>query len=171
MMGLSFRIAMAAVMAAFATSALAQTAETTLPAGVEWAVSPAALLEKTPWGRGGAQAQATQGAALVKCAYNATGALSQCESIDERPAGYSFGKSAVALAKRARLKSTLGDGYGLTPGNITFIVIFREEDRSKIAKRTSGSAQQQTDAYSAVRERAQEAARNDRATRDLNRNP
>jgi hypothetical protein len=171
MMGLSSRVAMAAIAAALATTALAQTADTTLPQGVEWAVSPATLLEKTPWGRGGAQGQATQGAALVKCAYDARGALSQCEAIDERPAGYSFGKSAVALAKRARLKSALDDGSALTPGSITFVVMFREEDRSRNAPRTSGSAQRQTDTNSPARERAQEAARNDRATRELNRNP
>jgi hypothetical protein len=170
MMRLSFGIAMAAVTAAFATTALAQTADTTLPPGVEWAVSPAVLLENTPWGRGGAQREATQGAALVKCAYDARGALRQCEAIDERPAGYSFGKSAVALAKRAKLKSTLGDGSALTPGSITFVVMFREEDRSRTAQRTSRSAQRQTDINRAAIERAQETARNDRAIRAQNRN-
>jgi hypothetical protein len=169
MMALSSRIAMAAVAAAFATTAWAQTADMPLPPGVEWAVSPATLLEKTPWGRGGKQGLADRGAALVKCAYDARGTLSQCEALDERPEGYAFGASAVALAKRARLKSALNDGSGLAPGSITFIVMFRDEDRSKSARRASTPAAQQADRNQAARDRAIEEARNNRAVRELNR--
>ena len=172
-MGLSFRIAMAGVAAAFATTALAQTAETALPPGMEWAVSPASILVKTGWGRSATQAKAERGAVLVKCAYNARGAISQCQAVDERPAGFALGASAVAVARRARLKPTLSDGSALTPGSITFVVIFRDADRlggsgagsAQIAGLPAQTSDRGRNSLQATRDRAQAAIdRDPRAT-------
>jgi hypothetical protein len=148
-------------MVACATTALAQVAEPGLPPGVEWAVSPASILAKTGWGRSGTQAEAGKGVAVVKCGYDARGLIGKCQALNERPTGFALGAAAVSVAQRAKLKATLSDGSPLTAGTITVEVVFRDEDRSRLGG--SSFSQQAGSA------RAQEAARNDRATRDQNR--
>jgi hypothetical protein len=137
-MGLFSRITMvAAVAGALVTGAVAQTADSALPQGVEWAVSPAAVLKKLGWGHVGTQGDVGKGSATLTCNYDARGVLEKCHAINEFPVGFAFGNSAVGLSKRMKLKPTLSDGSSLTPGTITFEVAFRDEDR--VRNRVGGS--------------------------------
>jgi hypothetical protein len=136
---------MAAAMAAFATTALAQTADTALPDGLQWTMSPASVLARWGWGGAGTQGDVGKGVAVVTCAYNARGVLSKCQAINEQPTGFLLGRTAISVAKRAKLKTTRSDGSALTPGTITFEVVFRDEDRSRSPRQTSGLTQQAMD--------------------------
>ena len=171
-MGLISRIPVGAAAAAFATTALAQTVETALPPGMEWAVSPASILVKSGWGRSVKQANAERGAVLVKCAYDAKGALSKCQALDGRPAGFFLGASAVAVARRARLKPTLIDGSSLTPGSVTFIVMLLDADR--LGRPQEGTGPGQTaglPAQTSDRGRNSLQATRDRAQAAIDRDP
>lgn len=65
------------------------------------------------------------GMAILKCAHDESGALSQCRVLSETPPDLGFGNEAVRLARRARLRATLPDGSALKAGEITFPVPFR----------------------------------------------
>lgn len=71
-----------------------------------------------------ARRSGTPGAVLLECGVEATGLLSNCRVLTERPEGQGFGSAALKLVPEFRLAPTLDDGRPVAGGTVRIPMAF-----------------------------------------------
>ena len=73
-----------------------------------------------------AQAAGKEGRAVVHCQVTATGTLTACEVAEEQPAGWGFGKAALAMTGSFRMRPAAGeDGRSIEGASVTIPIRFQ----------------------------------------------
>lgn len=125
--GESMRVRRQAWLAAFmvlaAAAARAEDAAPVIITNPDWLKRPTAALLQANWPTK-ALKEGVSGRATIGCVVTAQGTLRSCTVVDEAPAGYGFGQSALLLAPTFLMKPQLRNGAPVDGGQVRFPIRF-----------------------------------------------
>jgi TonB family protein len=139
-------VAAAALFALISTGADAAPNVVTQP---DWLEKPSAddLAENYP---GLASALGVWGYAVISCSVSATGSLVDCQAVTERPIGLGFGRAAVAMSERFRMRPMTVNGKPVDGGTVRIPLTFRLPAADKPPPPAPISAEAERQAYRLV---------------------